>query len=1101
MPNKLHFYTKYSKEKIKISDKPFASGGEGAIYAIASPRSYNHLVAKIYYPEKRTPEREAKMQFLMQHPPITFHKGQPPSIGWVQDLVYKDKRFIGILLIKIEGKKLTKLTLFKLPRRADKAWQRFSFKQPDAFKLRLRTCFNLAVVIHQIHEGGQYVLVDLKPDNILMQPNGILAVVDMDSVEVLKDGVAIFSAPVATPEYTPPEHYLGPRGTIEETWDHFSLGVIFYQLLLGLHPFAASGNPPYDNLVSIHDKIKNDLYVHHSENQAFLKVIPPPHQQFYKIPVEIQELFQNCFEHGAKEPDLRPSPADWCNTLADLLKLPFKKIPKLKTPPSNLYFSPKVLVEAFDFTVPTLSNNHSFLNFNLEELAPSTPTSKKEDLVHQLKVAYKKQIQGHRKHLIQSTLAGIFLISLLFTFPVLFVLLALLLSIIAPQLFFNKFQTNIDNIGKAILSKSSYKLLQLNEKNTLKKENLNSSNKLIHTLLSEKENALSDKKKQLRTIKTDPIELNFIQEYLKKRAVLEEKITALNHWIKNLELEVLATREAELDQYKIANKDFLKKLNDDPIYEVYDFKSFRNLRIKIQQTINALEGSLALNSKSIEQLHLNQQKKLDKLKNTDHTTAVKSYHQKLEFKAKKELKELFETKNKAFDEHKEAYWSFTQKKKRLKKNNHQRQQKVDHQLNKSLQRMGKDLGLNSKSELSFYMDFFDHSQKEFQLDFAPKQTRKQFDLFLQKIKAINLNPTISIDPVFSAEIIKILTSRLLPSANFDTPQKAKNIRTLSDLQQKMTTSWAVNKTKLDAFEKALDKLIKSPGKSKDPIELAYWAKTGQEQLSNIFFNLNIYTESQSKFYGDPVIFRLRNKLKEHKEKAQDMAQKIKELKEELLNKLQHLEEKNSTLIGKQKKIDDLEKEQEQLIVEQEKALTESVDKQTALYLDSLNEQQVKLIETTTKEHQEELELLEQQINDKQASLSTKLKKAEQALEKLTLSRASFETTTNTIRSNTELFYTNKRLLTNQRCQETSDLAHTIQEEHPKALQVIKKNAIAYKSLNARVLEYKDNLNELNQLQEERIRLDTLTEWKQSYESRIYIKDLLLNKVEQFEKYE
>jgi len=199
MSNKLHFYTKYSKEKIKIADKPFASGGEGAIYTIASPRSYNHLVAKIYYPEKRTPEREAKMQYLMQHPPITFREEQDPSIGWVQDLIYKDKRFIGILLIKIEGKKLTKLTLFKLPRRANKAWQRFSFKQPDALKLRLRTCFNLAVVIHQIHESGQYVLVDLKPDNVLMQPNGLLAVVDMDSVEVIENGKAIFSAPVVTP--------------------------------------------------------------------------------------------------------------------------------------------------------------------------------------------------------------------------------------------------------------------------------------------------------------------------------------------------------------------------------------------------------------------------------------------------------------------------------------------------------------------------------------------------------------------------------------------------------------------------------------------------------------------------------------------------------------------------------------------------------------------------------------------------------------------------------------------------------------------------------------------------------------------------------------
>jgi len=310
-----------------------------------------------------------------------------------------------------------------------------------------------------------------------------------------------------------------------------------------------------------------------------------------------------------------------------------------------------------------------------------------------------------------------------------------------------------------------------------------------------------------------------------------------------------------------------------------------------------------------------------------------------------------------------------------------------------------------------------------------------------------------------------------------------------------------NQTKLEEFEKSLDKLIKSPKKSKNQIELAYWAKTGEEQLRNILFNLNIYTESQSVFYGDPVIFRLRNKLKEHKEKAQDRTQKIKELKEELLDKLNHLEEKNSALIENQKKIDDLEKEQEQLILKQEKALEESVDKKTALYLESMNNQQVKLIKKTTKEHQEELELLEQQVKAKQLHLATKLRKAEQALEKLMLSHTSFETTTNTIRSNAELIYTNKRLLTNQKCQEASDLVHKIRAEHPKALQLVKKNLVYYQELNVRISEYKEDLNELNQLHEEKIRLDTLTEWKESYKSKIYIKDLLLNKVEQFEKYE
>jgi serine/threonine protein kinase len=1095
MSNKLHFYTKYSKEKIKISDKPFASGGEGAIYAIASPRTYSHLVAKIYYPEKRTSEREAKMQYLMQNPPITFHEGQSPSIGWVQDLIYKDKRFIGILLIKIDGKKLTKLTLFKLPRRADKAWQRFSFKQPDALKLRLRTCFNLAVVIHQIHESGQYVLVDLKPDNILMQPNGLLAVVDMDSVEVIEDGIAIYSAPVATPEYTPPEHYLGPRGTINETWDHFSLGVIFYQLLLGLHPFAASCNAPYDNLVSIHDKIEKNLYVHHSEKQALFKVVPPPHQQLHKMPVEIQQLFQSCFEYGAKDPHLRPSPADWCNTLADLLKLPFKKIPKTNIPPSNLYFSPSILVEALSFTIPTLPDNQSILNLNAEELIPRPQVFQKEALTNQLKVAYKDHLHKHREHLLQTVLAGIILTVLLFNFPIFFIIGLVLILLAAPQLFLTKFQTSIDSVGKAILSKSTYKLLHLHEKSSLKKEQINSGTEMIHDLFIKKKKALQDEKEDLSSSqKSNQPELDFIQEHLQKRADLTEKTIALKDWTKTVELGISATRETELEQYKVASKDFVQQLKDDPAYKDYEFRSFRNLKMKIQQKINTLKGSLSVHEKPLKQLHLNHQRKLEKLENVDHSATAKSHRQTLESNAKKQLK-VFETKNRGIDVHKEAYWSFVQKKKRLKNSNHQQQQKIEHQLNRSLQKIRKDLGLNSKSELTFYMDLLSNSQEELQLDFAPKQVRKRFDALLKKIEAIK------IDPIFSTEIIKTLTEATLPNADLDSPQKAKNIRTLSDLQQNMSNTWGANEIKLKGFEKSLDKLVTYPDMRKDPIELAYWAKTGQEQLSNILFNLKQYAEIQSEFYRDPVIFRLRTKLKIHQEEAQDGTQEIQKLEEEYQSKLKELEEKNSALIEKQKKVESLKKEQERLILEKEKFLKEAVDKEMEIYIGSLKHQQTRLIQKVIKEHQKKVVLLENKKNTAQNQILIELKKSEQTLEQLTLDFADFKDSTNSIRSKAELVYTNKRLLTDQKCQEISNLVHTIQQEYPKVEQLIKKNVIYYQELKIRILEYKDNLNDLNQLQKEKIRLDTLTEWQDAYKSKIYIKDLLLNKVEQFEEYE
>ena len=54
---------------LKLEIRPFASGGEGALYKIIEPSSYKMQVAKIYEPEKRTKEREKKNRFLTKNTP------------------------------------------------------------------------------------------------------------------------------------------------------------------------------------------------------------------------------------------------------------------------------------------------------------------------------------------------------------------------------------------------------------------------------------------------------------------------------------------------------------------------------------------------------------------------------------------------------------------------------------------------------------------------------------------------------------------------------------------------------------------------------------------------------------------------------------------------------------------------------------------------------------------------------------------------------------------------------------------------------------------------------------------------------------------------
>ncbi len=96
-------------------------------------------------------------------------------------------------------------------------------------------CFNLSAALSQIHSYGSYVLVDIKPDNIMIRPDGLISIIDMDSTEVIANGRLIFPAQVATPEYTPPEYGKSIRNIekdiIGETWDRFGIAVIFYRIL------------------------------------------------------------------------------------------------------------------------------------------------------------------------------------------------------------------------------------------------------------------------------------------------------------------------------------------------------------------------------------------------------------------------------------------------------------------------------------------------------------------------------------------------------------------------------------------------------------------------------------------------------------------------------------------------------------------------------------------------------------------------------------------------------------------------------------------------------------------------------------------------------
>ncbi len=340
---------------IQIEDKPFAAGGEGELYHIISPAKYRSSVAKIYFPEKRTIKQAKKIQYLIQNPPeLALHEGHQ-AVVWLQDSVYENDTFLGFIMPFAKGAKLEILCSNRIPKSYINSWKRFSLKQSASRDLRLKICFNIATAVYQIHKTQKYVLVDLKPENVIIQPNGLVSIVDIDSVQVVENGRLVYPARVATPEFSPPEYYgeAKPGKTIIfETWDRFSLAVIFYKMLFGIHPYAGSSLPPLDKHVSLQDKIEHGLFVHSPAKKQSFKVIPPPHQAFYDLPVHLQNLFIRCFDYGHTNLYERPTANEWCwGTTPRPPLIAMRKLPSMALPMQAIQYTPAISLSSSDANI------------------------------------------------------------------------------------------------------------------------------------------------------------------------------------------------------------------------------------------------------------------------------------------------------------------------------------------------------------------------------------------------------------------------------------------------------------------------------------------------------------------------------------------------------------------------------------------------------------------------------------------------------------------------------------------------------------------------------------------------------------------------------
>ena len=165
------------------------------------------------------------------------------------------------------------------------------------------------------------MLGDIKLENILVNPQGMPSIIDIDSFQVTHPSTGdIYRCLVGSEGFTPPELFGQDFASVNQKpkHDRFRLAVVIYYLLFGEHPFqgkwVGSGEAPDKNRLvqqgiwpyAPHDRRK----LHPSARTIPLEILHP----------EVKDAFLRCFNDGHRNPSQRSTAQEWFQALETAVK-------------------------------------------------------------------------------------------------------------------------------------------------------------------------------------------------------------------------------------------------------------------------------------------------------------------------------------------------------------------------------------------------------------------------------------------------------------------------------------------------------------------------------------------------------------------------------------------------------------------------------------------------------------------------------------------------------------------------------------------------------------------------------------------------------------
>jgi len=251
-------------------------GGMAFVYKAHDEELDRTVAIKILRPEYSTGDvyrREARLSAKLPHPNVVTVY----DVGREEDIEY-------IVMEYVPGHSLKELIRIEAPFRVSRA---------------VTIIGQICKAVSYAHQQG-IVHCDLKPQNVLVLPNGVAKVTDFGIARACTPGTSQPSNHLGTPHYASPELFAGEPLTPAS--DVYAIGVMLYEMLAGRPPFdgpsAAAvarqhlGSPP----PPIHDY---NPRVPHCLQQILDRALAKDPSDRYRTASQIDRLLTSCRQRSA----------------------------------------------------------------------------------------------------------------------------------------------------------------------------------------------------------------------------------------------------------------------------------------------------------------------------------------------------------------------------------------------------------------------------------------------------------------------------------------------------------------------------------------------------------------------------------------------------------------------------------------------------------------------------------------------------------------------------------------------------------------------------------------------------------------------------------